>query len=70
MAIALSMAAMAFLITIVLGYPYLTYLRRAGLGKKVRIEGPSTHIEKTGTPTIDLEGISERAIPFPTGEGR
>src|SRR5438270_6795889 len=52
MAIALSMAAMAFLITIVLGYPYLTYLRRAGLGKKVRIEGPSTHIEKTGTPTM------------------
>src|ERR671929_1124880 len=52
MATALSMAAMAFLITIVLGYPYLNYLRRAGLGKKVRIEGPSTHIEKTGTPTM------------------
>jgi phospho-N-acetylmuramoyl-pentapeptide-transferase len=46
------MAAMAFLITIVLGYPYLNYLRRAGYGKKVRIEGPSTHIEKTGTPTM------------------
>ena len=37
------MAAMAFLITIVLGYPYLNYLRRGGFGKKVRIEGPSTH---------------------------
>ena len=37
---ALSLAAMAFLITIVLGYPYLSYLRRAGLGKKVRPEGP------------------------------
>ena len=46
------MAAMAFLITIVLGYPYLSYLRRAGLGKKVRIEGPEQHIEKTGTPTM------------------
>src|ERR1700694_2730053 len=52
MATALSMAAMAFLITIVLGYPYLNYQRRSGLGKKVRIEGPSTHIEKTGTPTM------------------
>src|SRR5918912_746464 len=52
MATALSMAAMAFLITIVLGSPYLNYLRRAGFGKKVRIEGPSTHIEKTGTPTM------------------
>jgi phospho-N-acetylmuramoyl-pentapeptide-transferase len=43
---------MAFLITLILGYPYLNYLRRAGLGKKVRIEGPSTHMEKTGTPTM------------------
>ncbi len=49
---ALTMAAMAFVVTLMLGYPYLTYLRRAGLGKKVRIEGPSTHIEKTGTPTM------------------
>jgi phospho-N-acetylmuramoyl-pentapeptide-transferase len=46
------MAAMAFLITIVLGYPYLNYLRRAGLGKQVRNEGPSSHFEKTGTPTM------------------
>src|SRR5438876_6804201 len=46
------MAAMAFLITMVLGNPYLQYLRRAGLGKQVRIEGPSSHIEKTGTPTM------------------
>ena len=52
MTTALSMAAMAFLITLLLGYPYLNYLRRAGLGKKVRIEGPSTHMEKTGTPTM------------------
>src|ERR671937_941888 len=52
MATALSMAAMAFLVTMVLGYPYLGYLRHAGLGKKVRIEGPSSHIEKTGTPTM------------------
>src|SRR6266851_7031319 len=52
MATALSMAAMAFLITIVLGYPYLTYLRHAGLGKQVRTDGPSSHIEKTGTPTM------------------
>jgi phospho-N-acetylmuramoyl-pentapeptide-transferase len=52
MATALSMAAMAFLITMVVGYPYLNYLRRAGLGKQVRVEGPSTHIEKTGTPTM------------------
>ena len=28
------------------------FLRRRGLGKKVRIDGPSSHIEKTGTPTM------------------
>jgi len=52
MATALAMAAMAFLVTLVCGYPYLAWLRRAGLGKKIRIDGPSTHIEKTGTPTM------------------
>lgn len=52
MATALSMAAMAFLVSMLLGYPYLRYLRRSGLGKKVRIDGPSTHMEKTGTPTM------------------
>src|ERR671936_698769 len=52
MGAALSLGGMAFLITLVLGYPYLNYLRRAGVGKKVRIEGPSSHIEKTGTPTM------------------
>ncbi|MBI2756517.1 MAG: phospho-N-acetylmuramoyl-pentapeptide-transferase [Chloroflexi bacterium] len=46
------MGALAFVITLVLGYPFVEYLRRAGLGKKVRIEGPSTHLEKTGTPTM------------------
>lgn len=52
MAIALAMGALAFLVTLVLGYPYVGYLKRAGLGKKVRIEGPSSHLEKTGTPTM------------------
>jgi phospho-N-acetylmuramoyl-pentapeptide-transferase len=28
------------------------FLRRRGLGKKVRVEGPSSHIVKTGTPTM------------------
>lgn len=52
MATALAMGALAFVVTLLLGYPFVDYLRRAGLGKKVRIEGPSTHLEKTGTPTM------------------
>jgi phospho-N-acetylmuramoyl-pentapeptide-transferase len=51
-AIALTMAAAAFVLTLVSGYPYLAFLRRAGLGKQVRREGPSSHLRKTGTPTL------------------
>src|SRR5437868_3561907 len=36
MAVALTMAAAAFVLTLVLGYPYVAFLRRAGLGKQVR----------------------------------
>ncbi len=52
MSTALSMGALAFVITLVLGYPFVSYLRTAGYGKKVRLEGPRTHLEKTGTPTM------------------
>jgi len=52
MAIALTIGAAAFLLTLFFGHPYLAFLRRAGLGKQVRIEGPSTHLWKTGTPTL------------------
>src|SRR5581483_380241 len=34
------------------GFPYVRFLRTRGLGKKIRIEGPSTHTEKMGTPTM------------------
>jgi phospho-N-acetylmuramoyl-pentapeptide-transferase len=51
-AIALTTAAAAFVLTLVLGYPYVAFLRRAGLGKQVRTEGPSSHLWKTGTPTL------------------
>lgn len=52
MSVALSMGAMAFLITVVLGYPFVDWLKQKGIGKKVRIEGPQTHMLKTGTPTM------------------
>jgi phospho-N-acetylmuramoyl-pentapeptide-transferase len=52
MTTALAMAAAAFILTLLLGYPYVGYLRRAGVGKQVRIEGPSSHLLKTGTPTM------------------
>ena len=40
------------LVAIMIGYPTVGLLRRNGIGKKIRIEGPSTHEQKLGTPTM------------------
>lgn len=52
MALSLACGVLACLLALVAGYPFVRFLRRRGLGKKVRVEGPSSHIEKTGTPTM------------------
>lgn len=45
-------AAVAFLVTLVLGYPYLALLRRFGVVKLVRADELASHFGKTGTPTM------------------
>jgi phospho-N-acetylmuramoyl-pentapeptide-transferase len=52
MATALSMSAAAFLLTLSLGYPLVSWLRRTGLTKQVRQEELPSHFAKTGTPTM------------------
>ena len=52
MATPLMAAAVAFLVTLVLGYPYLALLRRLGVVKLVRAEELPSHFGKTGTPTM------------------
>ena len=52
MALALALGVVTCLLTLAAGYPFVHWLKRLGLGKKVREDGPSTHIEKTGTPTM------------------
>jgi len=52
MALSLTFGVIACLVALVAGYPFVRFLRRRGLGKKVRVEGPTSHIEKTGTPTM------------------
>lgn len=50
----LSLAAgvVAFLIALFAGYPFVDLLRSRRLGKRVRLDGPGTHLEKMGTPTM------------------
>jgi phospho-N-acetylmuramoyl-pentapeptide-transferase len=52
MATALSMAAAAFLLTLTLGYPVLSVMRRVGIAKQVRADELPSHFAKTGTLTM------------------
>jgi phospho-N-acetylmuramoyl-pentapeptide-transferase len=52
MAVSLALGGLAFVITLLIGRPIVTYLRMRKIGKQIRVEGPETHIVKTGTPTM------------------
>jgi phospho-N-acetylmuramoyl-pentapeptide-transferase len=52
MAVSLALAGLAFVVTLIIGRPIVTYLRLRKAAKQVRIDGPETHIVKTGTPTM------------------
>ena len=46
------MVSVACLVAILSGRPLIRLLKRWRIGKQIRIEGPSTHQIKTGTPTM------------------
>ena len=52
MAVSLALAGLAFVVTLIIGRPIITFLRMQKVGKIVRSEGPQTHLVKTGTPTM------------------
>lgn len=49
---ALFLAGLTFLVTLLLGGQIVRILRRYRIGKKVRLDGPATHLVKEGTPTM------------------
>jgi phospho-N-acetylmuramoyl-pentapeptide-transferase len=49
---ALVQGAVAFLFTVVWGGWLVRFLRRRGIGKKIRVDGPESHQSKSGTPTM------------------
>ncbi len=51
MAVSLALASLAFLVTVVIGRPVITYLRQRKVGKKIRLE-LEQHFGKAGTPTM------------------
>jgi phospho-N-acetylmuramoyl-pentapeptide-transferase len=43
---------LSFALVVILTRPYLRLLHRLGFGKRIRVEGPATHLVKEGTPTM------------------
>jgi phospho-N-acetylmuramoyl-pentapeptide-transferase len=52
MAQALLWGGLTFLLSVFTGRPLIRFLRRKGIGKTIRIDGPATHMSKMGTPTM------------------
>ena len=48
----LALGTLSFFIAVIWGKPLISLLKRWGIGKQIRIEGPDTHQVKTGTPTM------------------
>ncbi len=52
MALALTLGGVSFMLAIIWGGPLVRVLRRWGIGKRIRVEGPQSHFTKMGTPTM------------------
>ncbi len=50
--LALALAGLSFMMTVIWGSPLLRVLRHFKIGKIIRIEGPERHLTKMGTPTM------------------
>ncbi len=48
----LTLGTISFFIAVVWGRPLIRLLKRWKIGKQIRIEGPGSHLIKTGTPTM------------------
>ena len=50
--VALALAGLSFMLTVIWGPPLLRVLRYFKIGKTIRVEGPQRHFTKMGTPTM------------------
>jgi phospho-N-acetylmuramoyl-pentapeptide-transferase len=51
-ALALSLAGLVFMMTVIWGGPLLRILRHFRIGKQIRVDEPNKHFTKMGTPTM------------------
>ena len=52
MAYSLTLGTISFLLAVIWGAPLINTLKQLNIGQKIRAEGPSTHLEKAGTPAM------------------
>lgn len=52
MSYSLAVGTLTFLMTVIWGGPLIQLLKKYRIGKQIRVEGPSSHIVKMGTPTM------------------
>ncbi|MGE5140219.1 MAG: phospho-N-acetylmuramoyl-pentapeptide-transferase [Rudaea sp.] len=52
MSIPLALGTLSFLLAVIWGAPLIRWLREHKVGKQIRVEGPTTHQMKMGTPTM------------------
>jgi len=52
MAYSLTLATLSFLFAVIWGSPLIRFLRSRQIGEKIRIDGPTRHLTKIGTPTM------------------
>lgn len=52
MPFALAVGGVTFLVAVIWGSPFVELMRRLELGKKIRIDGPQSHMTKMGTPAM------------------
>jgi phospho-N-acetylmuramoyl-pentapeptide-transferase len=52
MSIPLTLGTLSFFLAVIWGAPLIRWLRNHRIGKQIRVEGPSSHQVKMGTPTM------------------
>ncbi len=52
MSIPLTLGTLSFLLAVIWGAPLIRWLREHHVGKQIRVEGPTSHQTKMGTPTM------------------
>ena len=52
LAASLALAAVAFVMTVIIGRPIIAILKQHKIGKRIRVELPESHMVKMGTPTM------------------